>query len=91
MAAKDWQGIASGVIIGLGFGVGLGMLLAPKSGKETRDRIAGTVKDTVEGAVAQGQKLVNRATNRLDEAKQRVQDAAEAAEQAYREAQSIAS
>jgi gas vesicle protein len=90
MAAKQWQSTASGVLIGLGVGVGLGILLAPKSGKDTRDQIADTVKDGIDGALAQGEHFTRRAQHRLEEARQRVKDAAEAAEQAYRDAQQTA-
>ncbi len=87
MTARQWQGAATGVLIGLGVGVGLGILLAPKSGRDTRDQIASSVKDGLDEALAQGQSLTHRAQGKLDDARQRVKDAAEAAEQAYREAQ----
>jgi len=90
MATKQWQSTASGVLIGLGVGVGLGILLAPKSGKDTRDQIVSTVKDGIDGALAQGENITRRAQQRLEEARQRVKDAAEAAEQAYRDAEQSA-
>jgi gas vesicle protein len=90
MAARQWQNTASGLLIGLGVGVGLGILLAPKSGKDTRDQIVSSVKDGIDGALAQGEQLTRRAQQRLEEARQRVKDAAEAAEQAYREAEQSA-
>jgi gas vesicle protein len=88
MAAKSWQGTASGLLIGIGVGVGLGILLAPKSGKDTRDQIAGSVKDGLDGAIAKGQDLTRRAQKTLEDASERVTDAAEAGQQAYREAKS---
>ena len=91
MAGRKWQGTASGVLIGLGVGVGLGILLAPKSGKDTRDQIASSVKDSLDGAIAKGQNLTRRAQQTLDDARERVKDAAEAGEQAYRDAKSIGS
>jgi gas vesicle protein len=91
MSANNWQGTASGVLIGLGVGVGLGILLAPKSGKQTRDQIAGTVKDGIDSAVAQGRDLSRRAQKAVDAARESVSDAADAGEQAYRQAKSIAS
>jgi len=36
---------AAAVLIGVGIGVGVGMLLAPASGEETRENIAGRVRD----------------------------------------------
>ena len=91
VAGRKWQGTASGVLIGLGVGVGIGILLAPKSGKDTRDQIANTVKDGLDEAIAQGQNLTRRAQQTLDDARERVQDAAEAGERAYRDAKSIVS
>jgi gas vesicle protein len=91
MAGRKWQGTASGVLIGLGVGVGIGILLVPKSGKETREQIADTVKDGLDEAIAQGQNLTRRAQQTADDARERIQDAAEAGEQAYRDAKSIAS
>ena len=91
MAGRKWQGTASGLLIGMGIGVAVGVLLAPKSGKDTRDQIAGTVKDGLDGAIAKGQNLTLRVQQTLDDARERVKDAAEAGEQAYREAKSIAS
>jgi gas vesicle protein len=91
MSAKNWQGTASGLLIGIGFGVALGILLAPKSGKDTREQIVGTVKDGLDGAMEKGQKLTRRVQQTLDEARERVKDAADAGEKAYRDAKSIAS
>ena len=91
MARMKWQGTASGLLIGIGVGVAIGMLLAPKSGKDTRDQIVGTVKDGLDGAIAKGQNLTRRVQQTLDDAKERVKDAADAGEQAYRDAKSIAS
>jgi gas vesicle protein len=88
MANSNWQGTASGVLIGLGVGVGLGILLAPKSGKETRDQIVGTVRDGIDSAIGQGQDLARRAQKGLEEVRERVKDAADAGERAYRDAKS---
>jgi gas vesicle protein len=91
MAGSKWQGTASGLFIGVGVGVAIGILLAPKSGKDTRDQIAGTIKDGVDGAIAQGQNLTRRAQQSLDDAREHVKDATDAGEQAYRTAKKIAS
>lgn len=91
MSARNWQGTTSGLLIGIGVGVAVGMLLAPKSGKDTRDQIVGTVKDGLDGAIAKGQKMTRRVQQSLDDVRERVRDAAEAGEQAYRDAKSIAS
>ena len=91
MSATNWQGMASGLVIGIGVGVALGILLAPKSGKDTRDQIVGTVKDGLDGAMAKGQKITRRVQQTLEEAQERLKDAADAGEKAYRDAKSIAS
>lgn len=76
------------MLIGLGVGVGIGVLLAPKSGKETRDQIAGSVKDGLDSAVARGQDLTRLAQRSLEDARDRLRDAADAGEQAYKDARS---
>jgi gas vesicle protein len=88
MFARKWQGTASGILIGIGVGAALGVLLAPKSGKDTRDHIAGTVKDGVDGAIAKGQDLTRRTQQALNDSRDRLKEATEAGEQAYREAKS---
>jgi gas vesicle protein len=88
MAGRKWQETATVLLIGIGVGVGIGILLAPKSGKDTRDQIAGSVREGLDGAIAQGQNLTERAQQILDDAKERVKDAAEAGERAYRDAKS---
>ena len=91
MAGRKWQETATGLLIGIGVGVGIGILLAPKSGKDTRDQIAGSVKDGVDGAIARGQQITRRAQRTIDDARELVKDAAEAGEQAYRDAKTTAS
>jgi exonuclease VII small subunit len=49
------------------------------------------VKGGLDGAIATGQNLTRRAQQTLDGARERVKGAAEAGEQAYRDAKSIAS
>ena len=91
MSAPNWQGTASGLLIGVGVGVALGILLAPNSGRDKRDQIVGTVKDGLDEAMAMGQKLTRRVQQTLDDARERVKDATDAGERAYRDAKSIAS
>ena len=91
MYSRKWQGTASGILIGLGVGVGIGVLLAPRSGKEMRDQIAGSVKDGPDSAVAKGQDLTRLAQKSLEEARDRLRDAADAGEQAYKDARSAVS
>lgn len=91
MSATNRQGMESGLLIGIAVGVALGILLAPKSGKDTRDQIVGTVKDGLDGSMAKGQKITRRVQQTLEEARERVRDAADVGEKAYRDAKSIAS
>jgi gas vesicle protein len=91
MSATKWQGTASGSLIGVGVGVAVGILLAPKSGKDTRDQIVTTVRDGLEEAMAKGQNLTRRVQQTLEDVRGRVKNAADAGEKAYRDAKSIAS
>jgi len=86
MADNNWQGTTAAFLIGLGFGAGIGILLAPKSGEETRNDIAGAVKDGTNQVIAQGKNLGRRSQETIENAKDRLQDAADAGTQAYREA-----
>lgn len=88
----DKNGLSS-FLLGLGVGVAIGMLFAPKSGEETRQLIKdkageggeylkqrGTeLKDTATGWVDKGKETLNRQKDTLN-------DAMEAGKQAYREA-----
>ena len=82
-------------LLGLGLGVAAGMLLAPKSGEETRNLIRSKadegkeylkrrteeMAETASGAVDRGRSVVNRQ-------KDQISAAMEAGKQAYREATS---
>ena len=81
-----WTESISAFVVGLGVGAALGVLFAPRSGDDTREYILESAKDGVDGAVAAGQKLTQRAQQAIDEAKGRVRQAKEVGEQAFREA-----
>jgi gas vesicle protein len=91
MTGNGWQKTASVFLLGLGVGAGLGVLLAPKSGEETRDEIAGTVQDGVDEVIAQGNRISRRAQKTLTDAKEHVRAAAEAGSEAYKEAKTSSS
>jgi gas vesicle protein len=91
MTEKKWQGTASGVLIGVGVGFAIGILLAPKSGKESREQVLDTVKDGLDAAIAKGQDVTRSIQQALDDARERVKEAAEVGEKAYKTAKSIAS
>ncbi len=88
----DKNGLSS-FLLGLGVGVAVGMLFAPKSGQETRDLIknkagesgeflkqrSADLKDTATGWVDKGKEALGRQKDTLS-------DAMEAGKQAYRDA-----
>ncbi len=91
MRRNGWSGTVSVLAIGMGIGAALGILFAPGSGEETRDYLVGGAQDKLDEAVGAGRKWARRAEQSVDDAKERVRDAAEAGERAYREAKNTAS
>jgi gas vesicle protein len=92
-----WPETISAFVIGIGVGAALGVLFAPQSGEDTRDYLIGTAKDGLDQAVgtardgvdqlsSQGRKWARRAQQTVDDARSHVQDAADQAEKAYRQA-----
>jgi gas vesicle protein len=91
---NKWAGSVSAIsafTVGIGVGAALGILFAPNSGEDTRDLIAETAQDGIDGAVATGRKWTRRAQTGLDQAKDQVRQATEVGEQAFREAKNSAS
>jgi gas vesicle protein len=86
-----WTESISTFVVGLGVGAALGVLFAPRSGDDTRENILESAKDGVDGAVAAGQKLIQRSQQGVDEAKGRMRQAKEVGEQAFREAKNSSS
>jgi gas vesicle protein len=86
MSRKNWPEIASAFAIGLGVGAILGLLLAPRSGEETRGLLREKAQEGMDEAVAQGKKVARKAQRAADSAKEIVNDAVEAGQGAYREA-----
>jgi gas vesicle protein len=92
MGGRDrWIKSVPAFAIGLGVGAAVGILLAPRSGRDTRDLVVESAKDNLEGAIAAGQQLKQRAQDSIDELKGQVKRATDVGEQAYREAKSSAS
>jgi gas vesicle protein len=81
-----WTTLISAFVVGLSVGAASGVLFAPRSGDDTREYILESEKEGVDGAVAAGQKLTQRAQQSVEEAKGRVRHAKEVGEQAFREA-----
>lgn len=86
MMRRNWPEISSAFAIGLGVGAIVGMVWAPKSGEETRALLREKAQDGIDEAVAQGRKVVRRAQRATDTAKELVNEAVEAGQNAYREA-----
>ena len=84
--AKNLAGITSAFAIGVGVGAALGILLAPKSGEDTRAYIHDTARDAFDDAVARGKKVARRGQKAVDDAREMVSDAVDAGQGAFREA-----
>jgi gas vesicle protein len=86
MMRKSWPEVGSAFAIGLGVGAIVGMMWAPKSGEETRALLRERAQDGIDEAVAQGKKMARRAQRATDSAREFVNDAVDAGQNAYREA-----
>jgi gas vesicle protein len=87
MTAKhNWTESISAFAVGVGVGAALGVLFAPRSGSETRDFLVESAQEQLDGAIAAGHKITQRAQDGIDQVKTRVRQAADVGERAYREA-----
>ena len=80
-------------LAGLGVGVGIGMLFAPKSGQETREMMKTKAGESTEYLKQRGSELKDVTTGWVDKSKEavgrqkeNVRDAVEAGQMAYRDA-----
>jgi len=64
----------------------LGLLFAPQSGGETRDQIRSTAQDGVDELTDRGKTVVRRVRKNMADAKDFVNEVADAGENAFREA-----
>jgi gas vesicle protein len=88
---NQWPKIASAFAIGLSAGAALGLLFAPQSGEDTRGAIRDAAQDNVNDVVARGKSIARRARKGIDDAKDLVNEVADSAEGAYRDARNAAS
>jgi gas vesicle protein len=79
--------------LGLGLGVAVGVLFAPKSGEETRDMIRSKANEGADYMKRRGEEFRDQASDAIDRGKQTIQKhkdnlsaAVDAGRQAYRDA-----
>jgi len=92
MSDKDSSNSFMWFLAGLGFGALLGVLYAPRSGRETREAIRNTAQEGKEFIKRQGRdareamgQWVERGKDEINRRKEQIGSAFEAAQQAYRE------
>ena len=88
---NSWPQVASAFAIGLGAGAALGLLFAPSSGEDTRDRIRSTAQDGVDELTDRGKTVIRRVRRNMADAKDYVNEVADTAENAFRDARNAAS
>jgi len=85
-ARNRWPEAISVFAVGVAVGAAMGLLFAPRSGEETREYIADTARESLDGAVAQGQKWTRRAQRAASYAREQVEAATDAGERAFDQA-----
>jgi gas vesicle protein len=88
---NTWPQVVSAFAIGLGAGAALGMLFAPQSGEDTRELLRGTVQDGMDEAVDHGKTVIRRVRKNMGDAKDLVNEVADTAQGAFREARNASS
>ena len=86
MSQNNWSDKFTTFAVGIGVGALLALLFAPSSGEETREYVASSVKQGMDGAALAGKRLTRRAQETVDDVKASVAGAVEAGEKAYRTA-----
>ena len=83
MTQNKWSDRFTPFAVGVGLGALLTLILAPSSGKDTRDYLAGTLKQGLDGAASTGKRWTHRAQIAVDGVKANVAGAVEAGKKAY--------
>lgn len=91
MARNRWDVTVTAFAIGVGVGAFFGVLFAPGPGEETREQIAGAMRESLDSAVAGGKEIARRANDTVDDLKDRAGGAVDAGRRAYRDAKSAVS
>jgi gas vesicle protein len=84
--SHNWTESISAFAVGVGVGAALGLLFAPRSGSDTREYLVESAQEQLDGAIAAGHKVAQRAQQNIDRVKSQVRKAADVGERAYRDA-----
>ena len=71
-------------LAGLGIGAIAGLMLAPQSGKDTQDLLAGKLKGGLDQVASAGKKVGTQVKDFANQKKENVAEAIDAGKQAYR-------
>jgi gas vesicle protein len=88
---NPWPQVFSAFAIGLGAGAALGVLFAPQSGEDTRELIRGGAQDGIDEAVDRGKTAIRRVRKNMGDAKDFVNEVADTAQGAFRDARNAQS
>ena len=91
MAENNWPRTFSAFVLGVGLGALAGVLLAPAAGEKTRRKIRDAVQDGYGNAIDHGQEILDRASDTLDDLRERVADAADAGTKVLQQVKSAVS
>lgn len=72
--------------VGIAVGAALGVLFAPKSGRETQDFLSEGARDQFDAAISKGKAWAKTAQETVDSVKEHIMTAANAGERAFDEA-----
>jgi len=86
-----WPQVFSAFAIGLGAGAALGLLFAPQSGEDTRGLLRSGAQEGIGEAVDRGKTVIRRVRKNMGDAKDFVNEVADTAEGAFRDARNASS